>query len=95
MDELVELGLVVAFMGASALVADRLMRGESPPGWPLGAVSLQELWQRSMPLPRGVQEDAEIAWHVPVDRAPLDPARPPVRDRPTPPTRPQPRIVGR
>ena len=41
------------------------------------------------------QEDAEIAWHVPVDRAPVEPARAPVDGQVVPPTRPQPRIVGR
>jgi hypothetical protein len=75
----------------------RLFAGEAVPGWPLGADSREEFWQRTLPWPRGVQEDADIAWHVPSADPPSAESRPRVssRERPVPPTRPQSRIVGR
>ena len=95
MDEVMELVAIVAGLVVLAQLADRFMRGEGPPGWPLGNLSREEFWRQALPWPRGVQEDAEIAWHVPVDRAPVEPARAPVDGQVVPPTRPQPRIVGR
>jgi len=77
-------------------VADRFLRSEGPPGWPLGEESRESFWRRTLPWPHGVQEDSDIAWHVPRPTEPAD-ARQRVRygERPVPPTRPQSRVVGR
>jgi hypothetical protein len=91
MDELVELVAVIVGMGGVAWLADRVLRGEGPPGWPIGAISREEFWRRSLPWPRGIQEDDEIAWHVPRSAAAGMGAPSPRRGRPAPPTRPQPR----
>jgi hypothetical protein len=96
MDDIV--GIVVILIGLRALraVADRFMLSDGPPGWPLGEVSRESFWRRTLPWPQGVQEDSEIAWHVP---RPVEPAetqrRARAEERPRPPTRPQSRVVGR
>ena len=79
--------------------ADRVTRADVPTGWPLGVDSRERFWQTTMPWPRGVQEDTELAWHVPVPKhpAPRDSERQAAGQpvRPVPPTRPQARLVGR
>jgi hypothetical protein len=53
-------------------------------------------WRSNLPWPRGVQEDDDIAWHVPrptVVPAGRVPAALPA-GKPVPPTRPQRRIQG-
>ncbi|HET9458256.1 MAG TPA: hypothetical protein VFO78_12995 [Candidatus Limnocylindrales bacterium] len=76
-------------------------RVEGPPGWPLGTESRESYWQRVLPWPRGVQEDAEIAWHVPRSEPPLgspgipEAGGPATASPPVPPNRPQQRFVGR
>ncbi len=56
-----------------------------------------DFWRRTLPWPRGVQEDDTIAWHVPstVMPSPALSARPASLGRPVPPTTPQRRIGGR
>jgi hypothetical protein len=97
MDDIV--WIVGAVAGLCVLVRrfGRLIVGEAAPGWPLRTESREEFWQRMLPWPRGVQEDADIAWHVPTGNPPGAESRPRVviRERSVPPTRPQSRIVGR
>ena len=96
MDDIV--GIVVILIGLRALraVADRFMLSDGPPGWPLGEVSRESFWRRTLPWPRGVQEDSDIAWHVPRPVEPIDVESPPLTGgRAVPPTRPQSRVVGR
>ena len=94
MSELAAVVLLVALIGAIARLAARHFHPELPFGLPLGAASREELWRRAMPWPHGVQEEADLSWHVPLPARSADPpSRPPVR--PTPPTRPQPRLIGR
>jgi hypothetical protein len=90
------LGIAVG-CGVVAALAARFVGVDGPPGWPLGADSREEFWRRSLPWPRGVQEDDEIAWHVPpVASAETEPAaQRPGAGLPVPPTRPQRRVVGR
>ena len=88
-------GVVVA--ASLGWLTGRLARGSGPRGLPLGADSLETYWRKALPWPTGVQEDAEIAWHVPRDAPPV-PASAALlspRDQPVPPTRPQPRLIGR
>jgi len=75
----------------------RLARGNGPPGLPLGSESRETFWRRTLPWPTGVQEDTEIAWHVPRDDppVPLQVALSPPPGRAVPPTRPQRRLTGR
>jgi hypothetical protein len=81
---------VVAGVGRRFLEVDGLLR------WPPDPDSRATFWERTLPWPHGVQEDSDIAWHVPRsadaerERAPLSAEEPAV-----PPTRPQSRIVGR
>jgi hypothetical protein len=90
---------IVAGAGVLGWLGGRLVRGYGPPGWPLGAESREAFWRRSLPWPTGVQEDSEIAWHVPVPDAPepTSAARSDSRRdaQPIPPTQPQRRFVGR
>jgi len=86
---------IAAGCGAIAALAARFVGVEGPTGWPIGAASREEFWRRSMPWPRGVQEDDEIAWHVPVARATESVTERPAAGQPIPPTRPQRRFVGR
>jgi hypothetical protein len=85
------LAVVVAGLTAFALLAARFIEADGNL-WPR-----DDFWRRTLPWPRGVQEDDSIAWHVP----PAGPssaagsARPASLGKPVPPTRPQPRIVGR
>jgi hypothetical protein len=88
-------GLAVA--ASLGWLIGRLARDTWPRGLPLGEESRETFWQKTLPWPTGVQEDGEIAWHVPRD----DPPRPPSvafsspPGQPTPPTRPQPRLSSR
>ena len=88
---------IAAGCGAIAALAARFVGVEGPTGWPIGAASREEFWRRSMPWPRGVQEDDEIAWHVPpvadAESRLIAPGSATVD--PIPPTRPQQRFVGR
>jgi len=94
MDQLLALAALVAATAAVARVVARFFGVEVPLGWPLGRESRERFWQDAMPWPRGVQEDSDIAWHVP--RAPSSVVdRPVATGRPVPPTQPQPRMTGR
>jgi hypothetical protein len=87
--------LIALLLGLRAVVA-RLVPLDVPFGWPLGAESRDAFWRMTLPWPRGVQEDVEIAWHVPRPASPVDvEQRPTAPRRPVPPTRPQPRFIGR
>jgi hypothetical protein len=92
--------LLAAIAGAGILgwLAGRLLRTDGQPGWPVGALSREEYWRRTLPWPRGVQEDDGIAWHVPRDEpaeAPQSGGRAQSVGRPIPPTQPQRRFIGR
>jgi hypothetical protein len=102
-DILWTVGILMALRALATLLA-HAYDDVGPPGWPLGEGSRDTFWSRSLPWPRGVQEDDEIPWHVP------RPAPPPSveraaraetlrrvlsGERPVPPTRPQSRVVGR
>jgi hypothetical protein len=81
---------VAAVLGA---LAGRLARGDGPRGLPIGDETREGFWRRSMPWPTGVQEDSEIAWHVPPTAEPTKPRpRAPTEGRAIPPTRPQGRL---
>ena len=54
----------------------------------------EDFWRRTLPWPRGVQEDDEIAWHVPLDGAAERRARQPVRCRSGGPSRRPRRSAG-
>ncbi|HEX5012594.1 MAG TPA: hypothetical protein VFV72_00445 [Candidatus Limnocylindrales bacterium] len=96
MDQLLMLAALVAATCVLARFAGRLFRADVPLGWPLGRESRERFWQDALPWPHGVQEDTDIAWHVPRAAPPSSQAerREPAA-RPTPPTRPQPRMTGR
>ena len=98
-DDLLMLLGAVAGAGVLGWLAGRLVRTDGPPGWPLGDESREAFWRKSLPWPKGVQEDAEIAWHVPPTTPPAQAsAATAVRNgdvRPIPPTRPQGRFVSR
>ncbi|HET9520439.1 MAG TPA: hypothetical protein VFO73_05270 [Candidatus Limnocylindrales bacterium] len=104
MDDVVWIVAILAGLRALLALLAHAFDDTGPPGWPLGEGSREAFWRRSLPWPHGVQEDDEIAWHVP------RPAPPPGQERlaraetlrrvlsgerPVPPTRPQSRIVGR
>ena len=102
MGELAMIVITVAGLSAFAWTAARFVGLDSTSLWPLGASGRDTFWQRMLPWPRGVQEDDEIAWHVPTPSAgsgagssstPIGPI--PMAGRPIPPTRPQRRIAGR
>jgi hypothetical protein len=93
--------VILAGLSTFAMLAAWFVRVDSTSILPLGEVGHEDFWRRTMPWPRGVQEDDEIAWHVP--RA-VESAAPPraagsvgsvALGRPVPPTRPQRRIAGR
>jgi hypothetical protein len=90
---------IVAGFSVLALLAARFVRAEGPPGWPLGPASPEDFWRASLPWPHGVQEDAEIAWHVPReepdDGAQSSGSAPGGTADLVPPTRPQGRFRGR
>jgi hypothetical protein len=91
------LAVIVVGMAALALLAARAVGVDPIFLWPLGEQGHEDFWRRVLPWPRGVQEDDEIAWHVP-RAAPSNiagSARPVPLGRPVPPTAPQRRIVGR
>lgn len=102
-DIVLMLAMLAMLVGLRALLVRiaPYIRVDGPPGWPLGAESRESYWERALPWPRGVQEDSEIAWHVPRSEPPLGSADPPASGRPAtgarpvPPTRPQRRFVGR
>ena len=88
--------LLALLVGLRALtmVLGRFVKFDGPLGWPLGAASREAFWRRTLPWPSGVQEDDEIAWHVPRSVEPVAPSprRPVSAGRPVPPTHPQRRI---
>ena len=101
MDDIVLMVAILVGLSALATLVARVLQVDAPRGWPLGAVSREAWWRMTLPWPPGVQEDDEIAWHVPRSVPPIGPSearatsRPAVAPRPVPPTRPQPRFVGR
>ena len=95
MDQLLALAALVAATALLARVVARYVRVEVPLGWPLGRESRERFWRDALPWPRGVQEDAEIAWHVPRKPSSSVADRPVATGRPVPPTQPQPRMTGR
>ena len=99
-DELLTLVVLAAGAGVLARIAARYVRIEGPLGWPLGRESRERFWRDTMPWPHGVQEDSEIAWHVPraasgAAGSPVDDDPPASRGQAVPPTRPQARLTGR
>ncbi len=59
------LAAIVVGLTAFALLAARLVGVDPTFLWPLGEQGHEDFWRRVLPWPRGVQEDDEIAWHVP------------------------------
>jgi hypothetical protein len=87
--------LVAGFVTAAVLgaMAGRLARGDGPRGLPIGDETREGFWRRSLPWPTGVQEDSEIAWHVPPAPQATEPdRRATIEGSPIPPTRPQGRL---
>jgi hypothetical protein len=101
MDDILMMAVMLVLIRIVAVVVARYVKFEGPIGWPLGSESREGFWRRALPWPHGVQEDDEIAWHVPRTVAPVSPAAERLArvaspgGRPVPPTRPQSRIVGR
>ena len=97
MDDLLMLLAGVLVAAVLGWLTGRLARGSGPPGLPLGAESRETFWRRTLPWPTGVQEDTEIAWHVPRDDPPAPTSAAPSSSlgQPVPPTRPQRRLSGR
>jgi hypothetical protein len=97
-DVLMLAGAIVA-TAVLGWLTGRLARGDGPRGLPLGDETRDGFWRRTLPWPTGVQEDSEIAWHVPPTAAAVPPVRSAAsageRHLPVPPTRPQGRFVGR
>jgi hypothetical protein len=85
------LAVVVVGLTAFALLAARFVESDGNL-WPR-----DDFWRRTLPWPRGVQEDESIAWHVPATAPSRIPGstRPLPLGRPVPPTTPQRRIAGR
>ena len=71
MDDLLLLLAGVLVAAVLGWLTGRLARGTGLPGMPLGAESRDTFWRRTLPWPTGVQEDNEIAWHVPRDDPPV------------------------
>jgi len=88
-------GVIVA--ASLGWLIGRLARDTWPRGLPLGVESRETFWRKTLPWPTGVQEDTEIAWHVPRDDRPLPSsvALSPPLDQPVPPTQPQRRLTSR
>jgi hypothetical protein len=89
---------VCAAAGVLGWLVGRLVRTDGSPRLPLGRDSGESFWRDALPWPAGVQEDTDIAWHVPRDDPPPLPTasgRHLAGDRPVPPTYPQRRYVGR
>ncbi len=59
------LAVIVVGLTAFALLAARLVGVDPTSLWPLGEQGHEDFWRRMLPWPLGVQEDDEIAWHVP------------------------------
>lgn len=95
MDQLLTLGTLVVATAVLARVMARYVRSDVPLGWPLGRESRERFWQDAMPWPRGVQEDVDIAWHVPRAASATTAVAQPPPGHPIPPTQPQPRMTGR
>ena len=97
MDDLLMLLAGVLVAAVLGWLTGRLARGSGLPGMPLGAESRDTFWRRTLPWPTGVQEDTEIAWHVPRDDPPAPTSAAPSSPlgQPVPPTRPQRRLSGR
>jgi hypothetical protein len=87
--------VILAALSTFAMLAAWLVRVESTALWPLGEVGHDGFWRRTLPWPRGIQEDDEIAWHVPRPVPPAAVSRPVAIAKPVPPTRPQRRIASR
>ena len=84
--------MILAGLTAFALLAARFVEFDGNSLWPR-----EDFWKRTMPWPRGVQEEESIAWHVPPTAGPEAgrPARPFSLEKPVPPTHPQRRVAGR
>lgn len=98
MDDLLMLLGAVVVAAAFGRLVGRLIHGYGAPGWPLGSESRESFWRQAMPWPTGIQEDTDIAWHVPRS----DPSVPPESTTPSPapgravpPTQPQRRLSRR
>jgi hypothetical protein len=91
------LAVIVVGLTAFALLAARFVGVDPTSLWPLGEVGHEDFWLRVLPWPRGVQEDDEIAWHVPLTgpSTAAGSVRPTSLGAPVPPTRPQRRMAGR
>ena len=92
------LGIVVTLVVLKVALGlgRRFLDLDGLPRWPPGPDSRATFWERTLPWPRGVQEDSEIAWHVPRSTDGERERRPVSAEQgAVPPTRPQPRIVGR
>jgi hypothetical protein len=89
--------VIVVGLTAFALLAAKFVGVDPTSLWPLGEQGREDFWRKMLPWPRGVQEDDEIAWHVPPTGPPTTAlsARPVSLGRPVPPTTPQRRIAGR
>jgi hypothetical protein len=93
--------VIIVGLSAMGMLVARFVRPDAEPLFPMGDGSREDFWRRVLPWPRGVQEDDEIAWHVPDSTEERDRrhaaefARPAVAGRPIPPVRPQRRVTGR
>lgn len=76
--------VIVAGLSTFAMLAAWFVRVDSTTLWPLGEEGHDAFWGRTMPWPRGVQEDDEIAWHVPVEVPRAGQAPPPAAPAPPP-----------
>jgi hypothetical protein len=90
--------VILAGLSVFAMLAAWFLRVDTTTLWPLGATDRDDFWRRTLPWPPGVQEDDEIAWHVPRPVSPEGQSKgsraigSPSGGRPDPPTRPQRRI---
>ena len=84
--------VILAGLTAFALLAARFVEFDGNSLFPR-----EDFRKRTMPWPRGVQEEDSIAWHVPSTASPMAgrPPGPVSLEKPVPPTTPQRRIVGR
>jgi hypothetical protein len=87
--------VILVGLSAFAMLAAWFLHVDSTTLWPLGEEAREAFWRRTLPWPRGVQEDVEIAWHVPRQVPAVEAPRTAVIGKPVPPTRPQRRIASR
>jgi hypothetical protein len=87
--------VILAGLSTFAMLAAWLLRVDSTSLWPLGEQGREGFWRRTLPWPRGVQEDAEIAWHVPRPAPTAAAPRAVAIGTAVPPTRPQRRMGSR